>query len=212
MKNLEPKLRTRRISPKDLIWNDRGSGADADGSFWTYRGHFTYQENYKLLGDTLCGQPNWKNSPCGQMMLVEDNGDGILAKPIGSKKIWTDAGSGADRDVAVFRLIPPNEYICLGNVALGDYDTGDYPNLDRYRCVRRDYVEEAFVGQVLWTDRGSGAFDDFAGYSIDDTHTTETVGLFTTVSEMGSFILNPFYHVYRADAVYGLKSSKLIFL
>jgi len=196
----EPKLRTLTVSPDDLIWNDRGSGAYADGSFWTYAENLG---NYKLLGDTLCGQPNSHNSPCEKMMLVEDNGDGILAQPSGVTRIWTDAGSGADRDVAVFRLNPPKGYVCLGDIALGDYDNGDYPNLDRYRCVRHDFVDEAYVSTYsIWEDRGSGADRDFAGYDIEDTATTISVGLFHGDDN---------YQNYKyANTVYGLISSKLV--
>ena len=84
-------------------------------------------------------------------------------KPISVSRIWTDAGSGADDDVKIYKLTPQSGYTCLGHVAV----QSGTPNLSNYRCVRSDYVENVPLhSYATWDDRGSGAHDDFAAYDI----------------------------------------------
>lgn len=121
------------------VWDDVGSDADEEGSFWSH-----YSENdYYALGDLACsGHGN-----CGDMMVVKDisdNGD-ALKQPTGSKKIWCDHGSGADHDVCVYELIPFEGYSCLGDVAVGSYRRP--PFLANYRCVKNEYVIDNQYGQ-----------------------------------------------------------------
>ena len=82
-----------------LTWNDGGSDGDNDGAFWAPfvpKGFFainhTARSNY--------------NSPSLNLFVAralrEDSRP--LAAPIGYELIWTDSGSGADRDGAFWRL------------------------------------------------------------------------------------------------------------
>ena len=96
-------------------------------------------------------------------------------KPIGSRRIWTDAGSGADDDVKIYELIPPSGYKCLGHVAV----RSGTPSLSTYRCVRNDYVEYVPIKRyATWHDRGSGARADFAGYDIQTSSSVIDMGVF----------------------------------
>ena len=53
------------------------------------------------------------------------------------------------------------------------------PNLDNYRCVRKDYVEIIFTYKYPeWNDDGSGAHDDFAAYNFKASSTKIKTGLF----------------------------------
>ena len=169
--NLGPKLTITRTSPKYRVWNDAGSGARADGSFWTVHQSVA---GFKLIGDTACGQPNRNNDPCETTIMVKDTGNNLVKKPIGSNLIWTDKGSGAHKDVRIYQLQPPIGYKCLGMVAVGSGS----PDLDRYRCVKQEFVEQVNLERRIWDDRGSGADDDFASYSIEDTLTTINMGVF----------------------------------
>ena len=65
-----------------------------------------------------------------------------LNKPKSSKHIWNDRGSGADRDVRIFKLIPPSGYTYLGDVAVPNYGRHDLSKY-RYVCVR--YVTDILI-------------------------------------------------------------------
>ena len=173
MKSSELKLRILHKNPKNVVWKDKGSGARRDGSFWTLTESIG---DFKLLGDVVCGQANTENQPCERTILVEDkNGNNpILSKPKSSSLIWTEAGSGAHSNVKIYRLNPEKGYICLGMVAV---QSGN-PDLDRYRCVRNDFVDDAKLQGNLWDDGGSGAHSHFTAYGIQATHATLSTGLF----------------------------------
>ena len=140
-----------------LAWNDDGSGGDDDGAFWAPfipRGFFainhTARSNY--------------NSPSLNLFVAralrEDSRP--LAAPIGYELIWTDSGSGADRDGAFWRPIPPAGYVSLGTVGTG----GGQPGLSEILCVRRDLVEVGSYGRRVYTDAGSGADSDFSAWNV----------------------------------------------
>ena len=119
-----------RGQPSKWIWKDWGSGSDMDGSFW----EASIFGKYKLLGDTACGQSNSITNPCESILMVKDNDDNLVKTPVKSERIWTDAGSGADHDVSIWRLVPPSGYKCLGMAAVRRHNPG--PNLQNYRCVK----------------------------------------------------------------------------
>ena len=100
----------------------------------------------------------------------------ILQKPLSVTEIWNDKGSGADRNVTVYNLNPPNGYYCLGSVVVDSYDV--QPDLDRYRCVRNDYVDEVSLQGLIWSDKGSGADFDFSAYDYQHQIGMITTGLF----------------------------------
>ncbi|MBL8892403.1 MAG: Vps62-related protein [Planctomycetaceae bacterium] len=110
----------------------------------------------------------------------------LLAAPVRFEQVWTDKGSGATKDVAIWRMIPPDGYVALGMV----FTNGPAPDLNGpYRCVKETanftnkegvvdtkslvwecgYVsdsdsEEKPLG--FWDDRGSGVEADVALYKI----------------------------------------------
>ena len=81
-------------------------------------------------------------------------------------------------DVGVYSLTPPQGYSCLGHVAVKSWRTNK-PNLNNYRCVRKDYVGKITTySQPEWNDDGSGADDDFAAYNIKSSSNRIKTGLF----------------------------------
>jgi Vacuolar protein sorting-associated protein 62 len=80
------------------IWDDSGSGADMDGSFWRP----IPAGGYTCLGDvaqTGWGKPNLDAIRCVRSDLV------VPAEP-STDWIWIDQGSGADDDFGAWRIIP----------------------------------------------------------------------------------------------------------
>lgn len=113
------------------IWTDSGSGADRDVSFWR---PYDIQSGYFPLGDAATASHNKPPVPAMTVTALES---GALAPPTGFSEVWTDRGSGADRDVRVMKMNPPSGYTCLGHVAVEGYNT--YPDTNRYRYEKSVY-------------------------------------------------------------------------
>ncbi len=145
-----------------LEYNDKGSGADLDGSFYRPQA----PNGWYTVGGYA--QANYY-APVGPSLIVQvDNDDPdnpILAAPVDYKLIWADHGSGANMDGAVWFPVPPSGYETLGFVTQHGYDK---PVISQMRCIRRDFVVPAQIGNLIWWDKGSGPDDDVATYQILD--------------------------------------------
>jgi uncharacterized repeat protein (TIGR01451 family) len=96
------------------IWDDKGSGADDDGSVWQpippagyYCSGHVFVEGYNA--PTLPNSPGLDKLRCVRADLMTEVQLGAL--------IWNDQGSGADDDVSVFRVTELNVLF-----ATQDYD------------------------------------------------------------------------------------------
>ena len=114
-----------------------------DGSFWGG----SSSDDFYLLGDAVCER--W--DPCGDLIRVKEiTSSNILQKaeqpilihPTGHTQIWNDSGSGARQSVNIYSMSAPTGYKCLGHIAVGSHDELD---LNKYRCVRDDYVENVII-------------------------------------------------------------------
>ncbi len=96
------------VPPSDwsLIWTDKGSGANTDGSMWNA---VPPGKEYKCLGSIM--QKGYKKPVLSNYRCVHSG----LTKKIQNKSIvWTDKGSGADRDVTVFNLSNSKSFFAVG--------------------------------------------------------------------------------------------------
>lgn len=97
-----------------------------------------------------------------------------LAKPTHFVCEWTDAGTGGDRDGSLWWPVAPSGYTCLSDVAIFTSNSGNYPGRWRgadeidgaFRCVHNSLVKRADLGEMVWSDRGSGGDTDGAVWSI----------------------------------------------
>jgi hypothetical protein len=154
-------LEVLHIDEFELAWNDSGSGADRDGSFYRPLA----PPGFSVIG--YYGQGGY-GPPNGVVAVVKELTPGALAAPMGYQAVWTDSGSGSDRDGAFWRPIPPDGYVCLGLVVTGyTFGTGyAQPSLDAIRCVRRELTAPAGSDRSIWDDRGSGADSDVAVWHL----------------------------------------------
>jgi hypothetical protein len=146
-----------------LLYWDKGSGADMDGAFYRpIAGSHVF-----IFGDYCQGN---YNDPTGSVIGVtvqnDDPANPILKKPTGYSLVWSDKGSGADMDGSVWLPIAPTGYVALGAVSQTGYNTPDIPEL---RCLRFDQVVAGSFGQLIWSDKGSGADMDLSCYEIPGT-------------------------------------------
>lgn len=156
------------ITNYDPIWNDAGSGADADGSFWRpmpgpgwYRlGHHSKQGH---------------NAPSEATMVIKALVEGAIVQPVDYVLIWNDGGSGSDADGSVWHPVCADGYVALGDVAQRGYNK---PALDEVVCVRTDLVVRAEVGSSIWADHGSGGDRDFSSWGVRFSNDYQSLGLF----------------------------------
>jgi len=114
------------VSPTDwsLIWTDKGSGADADGSIWN---GVPPGEEYKCLGSVV--QKGYKKPVLSNYRCVHSD---LTKKRQNKSIIWTDKGSGADRDVTVFNLSNSKSFFAVGRKInkVKTYDLNDTASVE----------------------------------------------------------------------------------
>eukprot|EP01083_Nonionella_stella_P200588 734450_1 len=151
-------IQVRATTDYEWKWDDRGSGADKDGSFWkpiTSSGE-SFISYVNTVGNT---------APIGEVSYVITSApEGVLKEPVGAEWIWSDAGSGGDIDISWYVLIPPDGYTCFGDYIVTKWVTP----WEGYKCIRNDYVNTVTATiDGVWDDRGSGADKDGKAYRIN---------------------------------------------
>jgi len=147
-----------------LQWNDKGSGGKRDGAYWrpVAIGNLN---GYHPLGDYGVGNYNDVNGQAAVAVVSDVNGPSgnALRPPLDYELVWTDKGSGSDRDGSMWRPLPPPGYVALGLVCNNGYGK---PAVDIIRCVRADLVIASLIGNLVWDDSGTGADRDFGSWEI----------------------------------------------
>lgn len=152
------------------VWDDRGSGANRDGAFFVPQMNiFDWLAGWRILAQV--GRPGYASIDNQTTALIArgaNASDQMLKAPVDFQLIWKDKGSGAKADGSVWRPVPPEGYVALGDVFQGSWDK---PNPASYACVRKEfggrrYVREAEIGSSIWDDRGSGADADVAVWRV----------------------------------------------
>ena len=148
----------------DWVYDDKGTGAAACGSFW--QPNVSGMPGYWSLGSLgVNNGGNYNYNPSGDraIVVVKDLTGTALAAPTGYTQIWADHGSGGNNDGSVWRPIAPDGYIAMGLVVVGGYNQ---PSLDAVRCVSQSLVHRATPGASVWCDAGSGAHGDFGSWEV----------------------------------------------
>jgi len=96
----------------------------------------------------------------------------LFSYPNDFKRIWTDGGSGGDLDGSFWKPHCPLGYYALGHYCQKGYDK---PDLRSMKCVHLSLVEEC-TSKLIWTDKGSGAYEDGAVYKSSDR---QVMGMYT---------------------------------
>lgn len=86
----------------EFIWNDRGSGADRNGSCWRP----VPPDGYVALGDVFV---EGYDAPTGDPVMCVAR-ELVIQGKVGDR-IWIDAGSGADRDFGSWEITANNEFL-----------------------------------------------------------------------------------------------------
>lgn len=138
-------------------------------AFWRPRID-TYVPTYYLLGD--CALPHfddihWKNLVPIVTDLSGPNGTALRA-PLRFERVWSnrseDTTESIHKVVSIWRPIAPEGYVSLGLAAGKGFAP---PDIDIFRCVRKDLVVESPAGQCIWEDKATGAPTDFSAWDIN---------------------------------------------
>jgi hypothetical protein len=161
----EPTLIVSNTSNYTKVFDDDGSGASMDVTIYRPT---PSSPDYFILGDYA--QPNY-NSPTGTSIIVkvvnDDPNNPLLVMPQSYTKVWDSRGSDCTES-SFWYPVAPDGYISIGYVAnAGNYAWWNPPALSNYRCVRRDLIDKAQAGSLIWNDKGSGADADVSLYRID---------------------------------------------
>jgi hypothetical protein len=142
------------------IWDDSGSGATDNGSFWAP----VPPPGYRALGSL--GRSGWNNpSTLVAMVCVKAiNGSDALADPLDYQLAYEDRGTGGDHNVSVWKPVPPQGYAALGMVARTDY--GNKPALSNIACVKKTLLTPGLCGSWFWDDSNSGGSQNFGGWYV----------------------------------------------
>lgn len=186
------------------IWNDKGSGADKDVSIWRA---VNSNSAYHSVGDIAV---NSHNNPNIAFLMKPSNTEDVR-KPVDFNEIWNDGGSGADKDVKIWRVVCPATFVALGNVATN----GEKPDIDSISCVHKKYTEQGYNDgnswSLVWKDYGSGAHKDVSIYEAKAKSTQQTIRGFGAIRSHSGYPGTPFFLKKSAIKYYSEKPvSKIV--
>lgn len=194
MKKNKEELSIKQTTHFNLVWWDKGSDGDQDGSYW----RANLPEGYFALGHYGRGGYGEPHTP---MIVVkpEQGFEDAVARPTDYTKIWDDRGSGAKRDGSFWLPVPPSGYVACGVVAAGNHNK---PSLDEVMCIREDLTLKAESGQNIWTDKGTGAKRDVGTWHINPQNTAGVnANTFYAVQSHSAPSNNPAWHCLAANRV-----------
>lgn len=148
--------KTEKIS--FLVWNSSGSPVNRTAGFYRPK-----TGDYKAIGHRLVADIDYHDNLTPDMTVVWPVDPSAVAYPVDYTLIWNDKGSGASKDVSVWRPIPPSGYVAMGSVSNNSYNK---PGLTAVVCIRSDLVSLKSCGSLIWNDKGSGAQRDFSGWGV----------------------------------------------
>ena len=148
----------------NFIWNDKGSGANAAVGIWSAGAN----EGYSVPAHFAVS--HYGTPTLAYILKATPKADfDTFSPPRSYEKIWTDSGSGADKDVAIWRAVCPAGYVALGMVAT----SGAYPD-SPISCIKLKYTARGSTSnwKRIWSDAGSGADKDVIVYEADTKDTS----------------------------------------
>ncbi|KIK05616.1 hypothetical protein K443DRAFT_90842 [Laccaria amethystina LaAM-08-1] len=155
----EAKVEYRTVSFKQLINTDVGSDADSDLATWKPN----LPDGWFYLGPAAT---NSGNIP-GTGIVVRELEPGVLVDVADWIQVWNDTGSGDSTDFALWRGEGPTpDYVVVGGFFTRSYNKPSAEETRGIKAIHRLALHNTTPGSQIWTDRGSGADEDGAIWSI----------------------------------------------
>ncbi|NWL18428.1 Vps62-related protein [Pseudomonas umsongensis] len=149
------------------LW-DSGRSQAKPATFWRAAPAPDLLPGYFSLGDLVIPGHDSINSKKVAVVVCEGPKSGestkvnALSPPIDFEQVWRSAGSTTVADCTIWRPIPPDGYVAMGMVC----SDREKPSLNVVRCIREDLVVASTVGNLIWSDKSSGARQDLSAWSI----------------------------------------------
>jgi len=166
------KLSVITTSNFSALWNDKGSGAWLDATFYRPTADANYFD-YFPIGHY--GQRNY-DFPKGSVQMVQYDGGNLTAKPDGYELVWDDRGSRADSEGSFWRPIAPAGFVAIGHLVQSGRSA---PSRDAMLVIHSSCAVRCDPW-LLWSDKCSGARDDVSIWSVAET-TSPSPGVFVAV-------------------------------
>jgi hypothetical protein len=149
----------------DLLWSAKDSGADNAATFWRPNTTADALNSFSSLGDVIVSDYRTINNR--KFVAVVSEADSVngtaLRAPVDFNLVWKNSGKKVRSECSVWKPVPPEGYVAMGMVCCIGYDK---PTLNAIRCVRADLVVDAYIGNPIWSDKGSGSRMDFSAWDI----------------------------------------------
>ena len=159
-------LDTIKVCNFVLAYNDKGSGGDQDLSLFTPK----IPAGYYMLGGYAQGDYHRVNSciiAAKPAATESGKNSKLMIIPDDWKLIWTDKGSGADKDGSVWHPVTTqSEYYCIGSVGQAGYAK---PVISNYRCLHKCLLENVSIPAQLWNDRNTGSKYQVSMYKLENS-------------------------------------------
>lgn len=141
----------------EKIWDDSGSGADTDLSFWRPSGY----PMHTSVGDIAINSSD--KIPDSIRVLFVNNSEEFSKLPVDYKQVWNTDNIKSKDQTAIWEAICPDKYKSIGHIA-----SEQKPLQDTVRCVHEDYLSETTMQNKLW--RSKTADSKKSGKNIDITN------------------------------------------
>ena len=154
-------LNLYEITDLTKVWDDSGSGSRDSVSIWKAEA----PEGYMPVGHVVV-KSRYKPSKSYVIKATPQADSDALVLPVSYDKIWDDSGSGANKDVTIWRVLCPGGYVALSNVATN----GNRPSRDSIYCIKTKYTSSSSLSSSnwhwagIWADHKSGADADVTIY------------------------------------------------
>lgn len=169
-----------------LTWNDKGSGGDSDGSLW---------EPVAPAGYTCLGHVAVRgySKPSTELIRCVKSAYVLAADP---QKLWTDSGSGANRDAGLWQAVPKDHRGLLASTFISRPSHSDTGGISRYWVLNKSATanEELRGGAVdtrtvvsfaprIWLHADESYFPSSAEFHLANVH--EVNGHLVTKQPLG---------------------------
>lgn len=156
-----PAIIYKRLDTYEKVWDDKGTKSDYHLSVWRAANN---ENDFYLLGDCATDASDYHIPPTFFSLAVKSKGDALSA-PVGATLIWsTEPPARSNADVSFYQLHPAEGYTCLGDVAVKGLN--NQPDLDKYRCVKDEFLVDAASDTFLWWDKNSKAGKALSVYAV----------------------------------------------
>ena len=150
---------------------------------------------YSIVGMAAVPATNGAGNKQMLFLVNPESDPEAIAEPVGFKLIWKDAGSGGHMYGSFYSVNCPMPYVALGDVAVGSWSPPSEELKKKFACINLKLVRSAIIGDLIWNDRGSGAYSDISVWETANQKDSACPGLVGLFKATNSFS-KPNLHAY----------------